>query len=106
MAAFFASEQGVIFPVVSILRDSTAARTPFGRVIWINPVQRNAVIEATSFENPSKDVQGNSQNLLVELSSFGFELREPFNGNVGVESGCKQDYLPTSTATLAFCLSW
>ena len=94
LAALFASEQSVILPIMSILRDSTAARTPFGCAIGIDPVQRNAVVKTTGFENPSENVRRNSQNLLVELSSFGLELGKPFDRNVGVESACKKDYLP------------
>jgi hypothetical protein len=85
LVAFLASEKGIVLSIVSILRDSTVARTSFGRVIWINPVQRNAVVKTTGFEDPSENVRRNAQNLLVKPSFSGLESEKLFNRNVGVE---------------------
>ena len=91
-AAFFAPEQSVVLASVSVLRDSTAARAPLGRMVGINSAQRNIVVETSGFKNSSENIQRNRQDFLVELSSFRLKSAQLLNGNIGIELYRKANY--------------
>jgi hypothetical protein len=89
--AFFATEQRVVLRM-SILRDCTATRTPFGRVIGIQPVQRNIIVKTSRLENSSEKIQGDRQHLHVELSPLGLKPAQLLDGDVSIELSRQENY--------------
>jgi hypothetical protein len=73
LAAFSASEQGVVPTVMSLLPDCTAVGTPFGRVVGIHRVQRNPTVEATGLKNPLEEKEWYCHGPLVEPFTFWTE---------------------------------
>ena len=92
-SAVLTSEQGIVFSIMPI-SDSTAAGTPLGRMVRVNPVQRNAAVKAAAFKNPSEKIERDSQHLLVELPALRPELGEPLDRDIRAILLSKGDDLP------------
>jgi hypothetical protein len=96
-AAHSASEQGVI-PTVMPSTHCTAVDAPFGRVVGVHPVQRDAVVEAMGLQNAAEEVEGDRHHLPVETPPLRLEPRKPLNGDVSFISPGQQDYFPDHLA--------
>ena len=63
---------------------STAVTTPFAGVVGIDNVERDILVEAPCFEVHPELIEGDTQNLTVELLALGTEPFEVFNPDVSI----------------------
>jgi len=82
---FIALEQRIVGTVMSILRNSTAVRTPFGCVPTIYHVQRNITVKASLFEDTLELSERNTHGNSVELLTLRLESSKVLNRNISVK---------------------